>query len=282
MFLKGSCMSGSGKKSGDEYYVLTTGKQGEKRLNLLHSVYGPGTEKLLLDIGLRPGTKVADIGCGPGVVTCFMALHIGDEGLALGVDASADQLAVGREEAAMKGLKNVRFAQANVYELGLGADAFDLVYSRSLLSHLKNPQDALNEMAKLVRPGGVLVCEDIDMSSIFSTPASSEYKRMVEMLLALSRDRSTDYCVGVHMPGLFTRAGFNDLHVSSYQPVFNTGEKKRYWEYTLYELIPVLIRIGVTTQQEMDELSAGLARIGKDESFSVAQAVQTQVWARKP
>jgi hypothetical protein len=64
--------------------------------------------------------------------------------------------------------------------------------------------------------------------------------------------------------------------------VFNTGEKKRYWEYTLYELVPVLIKAGITTQHEMDALSVGLARIGTDESFSVAQAVQTQVWAGKP
>jgi hypothetical protein len=71
------------------------------------------------------------------------------------------------------------------------------------------------------------------------------------------------------------------LHVSSHQPKYGSGERKRYWEYTLYELKSVLINQGIITLEEFDSLSAGLNRIGTDDTYMVAQALQTQVWARK-
>jgi SAM-dependent methyltransferase len=266
---------------GREYYVLNTGLSGALRLRLLHEVYGAGTESLLLHIGLRPGMHVADVGCGPGIVTLFMAGHIGNTGSAVGIDSSPEQLRVAREEAAKHGFDNIRFIEANVYSLGLKADSFDLVYARSLLSHLQHPVKALKEMAAIVRPGGFLVCEDIDMETIYSDPPSNEYEKMVEILNALGKDRRADYSVGSHMIGMFEKLGFSEVHSKSYQPKFSSGETKRYWEYTLYELIPALERAGIATQEELNDLAKGLARIGTDDSCAVAQAVQTQVWARK-
>ena len=97
-----------------EHYVLRTGHDGEWRLNLLQEVYGPSTERLLIDIGLKPGMSVADIGCGPGIVTCFIGERVGPDGMALGVDNSAKQLNIAREKAQRKGLDNIRFLEANV------------------------------------------------------------------------------------------------------------------------------------------------------------------------
>ena len=265
----------------DEYYVLETGHAGEGRLNLLHEVYGPGTEHLLIDIGLKPGMSVADIGCGPGIVTFLIAKHIGIHGMALGVDLIPEQLQVARAEALKQGLTNIHFLELNVYSLGLKHETFDVVYCRSLLSHLQHPEDALREMSALVKPGGVMICEDIDMASIFSDPSTKEYEKMVEILLALGKDRKADYRVGYHLPELFKKVGYAEPCVNSYQPKYKRGEKKRYWEYTLYEVAPAMISAGIVTQSEMTELASRLECIGKDETTVIAQAVQTQVWARK-
>jgi ubiquinone/menaquinone biosynthesis C-methylase UbiE len=274
-------MQGNKKGNDNEYYILETGRAGQWRLNLLHEVYGEETEKLLTGIGLKPGMHVADIGCGPGVVTCFMAGHIGGNGLAVGIDSDTEQLKVAREESAAKGLHNIRFVKENVYSLGVGPDSFDLVYARSLISHLQQPLEAIKEMRRIIKPGGVLVCEDIDMTSIYSEPQTKEYLRMVEIFEALGKSRSTDYNVGSHLPDLLRRAGFKELHVSSHQPKFGSGERKRYWEYTLYELKKTLINPGIISLEEFDSLAAGLKKIGTDDNYMVAQALQTQVWARK-
>jgi len=50
-------------------YVLGTGEAGADRLRILHRAYGPGTRRFLGLAGLKPGMRVADIGCGGGQVT---------------------------------------------------------------------------------------------------------------------------------------------------------------------------------------------------------------------
>jgi ubiquinone/menaquinone biosynthesis C-methylase UbiE len=274
-------MENNERKNKDEYYVLETGRAGEKRLKLLHEVYGAGTERLLAEIGLKPGMKVVDFGCGPGIVTRFIARHIGPQGMVLGADLMPEQLIVARQEALTQGLGNIRFVEVDVYSPGLKHESFDMVYCRSVLSHLQHPEKALEEMSALVKPGGALVCEDVDMASIYSDPSTKEYKKMVLLLQALGKNRKADYRAGYHLPEMYKDMGYPEPHVNSYQPRYSTGEPKRYWEYTIYELAPVLIKAGIITQQEMNELAIGLECIGTDDRTIVAHAVQTQVWARK-
>jgi ubiquinone/menaquinone biosynthesis C-methylase UbiE len=275
-------MPGKEIESKDEYYVLETGRKGQCRLNLLHEVYGRETEKLLLGIGLKPGMHVADIGCGPGTVTFFLARHISPAGIAYGVDSSTEQLNVALEEAQKKDIKNVRFIKADVYSLGLKKDSFDMVYARSLLSHLQDPLCAIIGMMRIVKPGGVLVCEDIDMATIHSEPTTAEYERSVEIWSALGAERRTDYRVGSHMADLFRNAGFANVQETFHQPKFISGEKKRYWEYTFYEVSPAMIRAGVLNDDELSRLKNGFEKIAENESVAVAQAAQFQVWAIKP
>jgi ubiquinone/menaquinone biosynthesis C-methylase UbiE len=226
--------------------------------------------------------RVADVGCGPGTVTFFMAGHISPGGSASGVDASTEQLKVAREEAQKKGVKNVCFIEADVYSLGLEKDSFDLVYARSLLSHLQDPLQAIMEMKRIVKPGGVLVCEDIDMATIHTEPSTAEYERAVEIWMGLGEERRTDYRVGSHMADLFRKAGFADVQETSHQPKFNAGEKKRYWEYTLYEVSPAMKRAGIVNDDELSRLKNGFETIAENEAIVVAQAAQFQVWAIKP
>jgi 2-polyprenyl-3-methyl-5-hydroxy-6-metoxy-1,4-benzoquinol methylase len=264
-----------------EHYVLETGHAGESRLNLLHEVYGPSTESLLIEIGLKPGMSVADIGCGLGIVTSFMAQKIGPTGKALGVDNSAEQLNIARMEADNQGIDNVRFLEANVYSLGLERESFDIVFARSLLSHLQHPLKALNEMSTLVRPGGVLICEDVDMATIFSDPSTPEYERMVQLFLLLGKEIGSDVQIGSRLSWMFRKLGYSRPKSLKDQPRYRTGEAKRYWEYTLYEVAPTLIKAGILTHAEQNDLSAGLKRIGTDDATVISQAVKTQVWAAK-
>ncbi len=71
-------------------------------------------------------------------MTCFMARPTGPEGKVLGADNSVEQLNVARREASRHELANARFVEANVYSLGLARESFDMVYARSLISHLQH------------------------------------------------------------------------------------------------------------------------------------------------
>src|SRR5262245_7486249 len=116
-------------------YVLATGEAADYRLRILHRLYGPGTRRLLRDAGVRPGLRVADVGCGVGMVTGLLAELVGPEGQVVGIDASGEQLRQARRRLSTGG-HNARFVEASATDTGLPRESFDLVYCRFLLLHL--------------------------------------------------------------------------------------------------------------------------------------------------
>src|SRR5262245_958267 len=101
-----------------EQYALATGEAAAYRLRILHGLYGPGTRRVLLEAGLKPGMSVADLGCGVGMVTALLAELVGPEGQVVGVDFSAAQLAEARERLKAQA-PNVRFVEASATATGL-------------------------------------------------------------------------------------------------------------------------------------------------------------------
>jgi SAM-dependent methyltransferase len=266
---------------GSEVYVLVTGEAGAARLRLLHEVYGTSTEALLAEVGLLPGMRAVDLGCGTGAASRWMAGRVGAGGAVLGVDISEAQLEVARREAQRLGYSQLQFVHADAYATGLPRAAFDVVYCRFLLCHLAQPEQALREMIALLKPGGALVCDDVDVSSIFADPPSSVVDRMRDLMLAVGRSRGVDYTLGIRLHRLFRAQGLKDPRVRFDQPVYAKGEGKRFWEYTVLEAGPAIVQAGLATAGEMERLAQGLAVVAGDETIMVAQARKVQVWARK-
>src|SRR5262245_40702440 len=156
-----------------EHYILATGGKDVKRLRLLHEVYGPATEALFRRIGLRSGMRVVEIGCGSGNTACWVAGQVGPTGTVHAIDVSAGQIEQARKQAARRRLRNIEFQVADAYSPRLPEGAFDLAYCRLVLMHLTRPADALAAMRGLVRPGGVVVCEEMDLGCWVCDPPAA-------------------------------------------------------------------------------------------------------------
>src|SRR5256885_13628715 len=109
-------------------YALATGEAAADRLRILHRVYGPGSRRVLLVAGLRRGMRVADFGCGVGMVTAQLADLVGPQGHVVGVDVSGAQIAQARVRVSCCGT-NASFVEASATDTGLPPESFDLVYS---------------------------------------------------------------------------------------------------------------------------------------------------------
>lgn len=260
-------------------YVLATGDVGAARLALLHTTYGETTETLLAEVGLAPGMCAVDLGCGTGTVSRWMARRVGASGEVIGVDISDAQLEVARAEASRQNLRQLRFEQASVYDTALPRSQFDLVYCRFLLCHISEPQRALREMCALTKAGGVVVCEDVDLASLSCDPPSTSLHRMRDIMIALGNSRGVDYCLGPCLHRLFRQLGLLP-RVRMQQPVHDSGEAKRFWEYTFVEAAPAMIQAGLTNADEVHALAAEMAQIALDPTTIVAQARKVQVWGR--
>lgn len=262
-------------------YVLATGKAAIDRLQLLDQIFGAATRDLLTEVGLERAKRVADIGCGTALVATWMAERLGGRGSVVAIDASVDQLEIGRASSRQLGLNNISFNQATAYETGLERESFDIVYSRFLTCHLTRPRDGLAEMCALVKPGGVLVCEDYDAASVASDPPTNAYERLHEIGAALDRAHGVDSEIGPKMHRMFASLPLTTPRVTFRQAAFLIGPEKRFWELTLREAAPAIVQGGVVTAEELDEICSEMASIAHDAGKLVIIGRVCQTWAFK-
>ncbi|RUR85112.1 methyltransferase domain-containing protein [Chlorogloeopsis fritschii PCC 9212] len=265
----------------DDRYTLATGELGAYRLEILNRIHMPHTEFLLGRVGLRQGMQVADIGCGTGNVSNWLAQQVGSSGLVLSVDSSSAQLQQAQRNAEALTLNNIKFVEASAYKTGLPYNSFDLVYCRFLLMHLTRPADAVDEMRSLLKPNGVLVCEEADFSCVFCDPPSPAYNRRFELFLALSDIRNQNFRMGIRLYRIFQEVGLTVSEVSMYQPTIIRGEEKRLVDLTLSEAADAFIEAGLTTREEIDKMVAQIKTLATGENTVFGIPRVTQIWARK-
>ncbi|MDX2264932.1 MAG: bifunctional 2-polyprenyl-6-hydroxyphenol methylase/3-demethylubiquinol 3-O-methyltransferase UbiG [Hyphomicrobiales bacterium] len=111
--------------------------------------------------GLTPfaGLRVADIGCGGGLLSEPLA-RLGAE--VVGVDPLPESIAVAREHAAQQGLAiDYRVGEAS----GLPPESFDALVAMEVIEHTPNPAAFVVDCARLLRPGGVLLLSTINRTA---------------------------------------------------------------------------------------------------------------------
>jgi SAM-dependent methyltransferase len=260
-------------------YVLATGSAATHRLRILHSLYGPGARRVLLQAGIQPGMRVADLGCGVGMVTALLAELVGPTGQVVGVDFSSAQIAQARELAPTS-LSNVSFIEASATDTGLPHESFDLVYCRFLLIHLTDPELALREMHSLLKPDGILVCEDGDLTSAGSEPPSA-LNAFSDLFGRLGPTWGVDYTLGRRLFQMVLAANFSEPEITYNQPVEARGEVKRLLDLSVAEAGPAFVGAGLITSDELDHTLVEMRRIAEDETVIAMMPRMSQVWARK-
>ena len=106
---------------------------------------------------LAPGERVLDVACGTGLVTFAAAQAIGPEGRALGVDISGHMIGGARRRAQERKAANVNFLRMDAEALELPDASFDVVLCALGLMYVPDPERALREMRRVLRPGGRIV-----------------------------------------------------------------------------------------------------------------------------
>lgn len=221
-----------------------------------------------------------DLGCGGGEGTFDIAELAGPDGPVVGVDIDEIKLALGREEAARRGLANLEFRKGSVNDWD-EPSSYDFVYCRCLLQHMSRHVEVLGRMWNAVRPGGVLAVEEADFSGLFCDPANEGYafyKRM--MPLALARNGG-DGVIGLRLHRLFIDLGIPDPQLSLAQNVDADGESKTMSLLTLQSISAAIVTAGLATEAEVAAALDDLAAFTAAPETIIGGPRILQVWARK-
>lgn len=118
-------------------------------------------------LDLPPAAQVLEVGCGTGAMMRFLARRRDFSGTGLGVDQSPVLIDAAKKYARDEAVADrVDFRVGDAHSLDLPGDTFDAVIAHTLISHVTDPAEVIDEMARVVKPGGTVVIFDGDYSSL--------------------------------------------------------------------------------------------------------------------
>ena len=155
-------------------------------------------------------SRILDCGCGPGSITIGLAQWAPD-GQTVGIDIGAEQLDGARARAHDLGVKNVAFRQGDILDLPFEDDSFDVVFSQTVLFHISDPEKALAEIKRVLRPGGLVALRDAINSSIIIWPDEPLVRERSAIVTRGAQRSGGKPDVGLELGTLLHSAGFEDV-----------------------------------------------------------------------
>ena len=162
--------------------------------------------------GIRPGMRVADIGCGPGKTTYFLNSLIQPNGTAVGIDASEGRIDYAQKQYAGNGIE---FICKDVYgpleDLGL----FDFVWVRFFLEyHRSKSSEIVKNISNILKPGGILCLIDLDYNCLTHYGLSPKLEKTISGIMHTLEDKADfdPYC-GRKLYSYLYDLGYEDIDV---------------------------------------------------------------------
>ncbi|KAM0721676.1 hypothetical protein Q7P37_002601 [Cladosporium fusiforme] len=212
----------------------------------------------------NPSLKFLDVGAGPGTLTTSFAKYL-PEGHITAVDLSSEVLARAAQHASSAGVQNITFQPASIYSLSetFGPNSFDVVHVQQVLCHLDSPVQALAEMLKVVKPGGVVAVREIDMRCwSFYPPESEVMNDWIRVQLATLQAAGGNAAAGPSLVSWAMKAGASreDITASMGTWMYSTPEERQIWGSTFRDRITggemrkKALELGISTEAELDRM----------------------------
>jgi len=176
---------------------------------------------------LTPGQTLLDVGAGPGTITAELA-GIVAPGRVTALEATEEALGLSRAELGGRGI-DADFVVGDVHALDFADDSFDVVHAHQVLQHVADPVQALREMRRVCKPGGIVAARDSDYAGFVWHPEVPEFDHWMELYQAAARANGGEPDAGRRLLAWARSAGFTDVTPSAGVWCFATPEDRAFW-----------------------------------------------------
>ena len=168
----------------DRSYFLGTHDEELERLGIQHRVWRPTVLECWRRAGIGPGSKVLDVGAGPGFASADLAEIVGPTGRVVAVERSARFVEAGRAMLAGRGHANVEYHELDLMTDPLPAGGMDASWCRWVACFVASPALLVDKIAAVIRTGGVAIFHEYvaydTLRLLPDGPRLREFVRQVE------------------------------------------------------------------------------------------------------
>lgn len=170
---------------------------------------------LLTQVELLPGDRVLDLGCGSGTHVAWIAGMIGPEGRIVGVDPDPRNIDLAASRIAGAPYREqIELLPGPLDPLPFDEASFDAVWCAGSLQYEPDPVDAIREMVRVVRPGGKVAAQDVEMHTMMLGPMPDEVLIALKGTLPhgeTGTEGFVDWFTGHKLRGYFHVAGLREV-----------------------------------------------------------------------
>ena len=229
-------------------YVLDRGFVEErKRLSGMESLWDPGSQALLDELGLGSGSRCLEVGAGGGSMVEWMASR-GAKVTAIDIDT--------------RFIESLASDSIEVRRVDLRTDAlpqneFDLIHARLVLEHLSDRRQILDRLVRSLRPGGWILIEDFDWTCYGFEGEAPGFGDVADVILGFMAKAGFERDYGRRVVSDLDKAGLTELRgegrarlIDSTSPGFD------FFRLTFESLRGAIVDAGLLTAEEADAASA--------------------------
>jgi SAM-dependent methyltransferase len=255
-------------------YLWEQGDEDElTRLRSLEALYDVHTRDVLDRIGVAEGWTCAEVGAGAGSVADWLCRRVGPRGRVVAVDITT---------AFVERLDhpNLEVRRADVVEHPLEEGGYDLIHARALLEHLPGREDVVAAFAAALRPGGVLVAEDVVLTGTTAVhPPSELIARLNDAFAKGFAMSGADLDFGLRLPDTLRAAGLTDVDADGHVPIVTTGSPSAHFQtHGLRRQGGLLVEAGLLSEEDV---AAGI-EVASSPGHTMFAPIMIAAWGRRP
>ena len=265
----------------DQYFMGHSSAE-QRRLQQQAGELAGESAALFDEIGVAPGARVVEFGCGPQGCLELLSDRVGESGTVVGIEMSEEAVALARAFLADHKIGNVEVHQGDAKATGLPRGTFDLATARLVLVNVPAPEALVAEMVALVKPGGAVALHEADWGMNLCDPPSEAWDVFQAAFIAYSHANEIDPFIGRRIPRLLRAAGLDDVRVRPLIHLYEAGHsRRRIFVQFARNLRDRIVAQGLMRDSEFVEALAELER-HLDDPTTLVVWPYFQAWARKP
>lgn len=164
-------------------------------------------QKIIDYLDIKEGDRVLDVGCGIGQEAQRIKQIVGNNGFVVGVDKSELMIEEAKKRAEQLNL-SVKYDVADANSLQMNDNSFDACRAERVLLFLENPKNAVEEMIRVLRPGGKLAIFDFYLDGTF---VNSAFPALTRKIVGFISDSFPNGLIGCKLPEIFEELGLTNI-----------------------------------------------------------------------